>query len=119
MPQLVPQFQGGVQERYRGARGSGSARLWRGWNSRQWSAGPASGGPAGLPPLATMRLALLTRPLELAQLAPQVFDLLLVRGILALGQFQVFQHLFHFVERLAEGDNHLVHRLDRILHAFG
>ena len=57
-------------------------------------------------------LAAISGPVELAQTPAKGFDLLLVRGLLPLGQLEGFQHRVHIVQRGAERLNDMVDLFD-------
>ena len=59
------------------------------------------------------------RPVQLAQAAAKRFELLLVGGLLPLGQFQRFQHFFHAPERSLKRLDDVVDLLDRLLNGGG
>jgi hypothetical protein len=56
-----------------------------------------------------------SRMLEMAQRAAELFDFLLVRIFLALGEFQRFEHFFHVVQRLAKGFDNPIDVVDGML----
>jgi hypothetical protein len=61
----------------------------------------------------------LGRTMEPPQLLAQRFDFALVGGLLALGQFQQFEHFIELVERLAERGNDLHHFIDGLADGLG
>jgi hypothetical protein len=69
--------------------------------------------------LGALALNVLWRTAEAAQLLAQRFNLPLVGGLLALGQFEQFQYFVELIQRLAERGDDFHHFIDRLVNRFG
>jgi hypothetical protein len=69
--------------------------------------------------LGALTLNVLRRTAEAAQLLAQRFDLALVGGLLALGQFEQLQHFVELIERLAERRDDFHHFIDGLVNRLG
>src|SRR5678816_3610029 len=69
--------------------------------------------------LRALALNVLRRTMESAQLLAQRFDLPLVGGLLAFGQFEQLQYFVELIQRLAERRNDFHHFIDGLVNRFG
>jgi hypothetical protein len=60
-----------------------------------------------------------SRPLQTSQGAPQGFDFLFIRGLLAFGEFKHLEHFVHLVQSITKRLDNLVHLPDSFLDRFG
>ena len=61
----------------------------------------------------------LSGPVQMPQAPAKGFDLLLVGGLLPLGQLQCLQHFLHFLQSPLEGLDDVVHLFDSLLDGDG